>query len=224
MARLRSSLLGLFVIGALLGTACGDDPAPPSGKSNTDDEDDEDTTSKKDAGKPKDAGKATDAGKKDGGAAAATVECGSKTCTGTTLMQFSSKPCCFDEEEELCSVFPVTGGDVCPAPAMVNENCPSVTILGQMPKPCCTADNHCGIDATMLGMGCADLGSPGLAMLPVTLPPPQTCDGELLEPATPAPVDAGKPATTGDAGKTDAGAATTTDAGKADAGRVDAGR
>lgn len=227
MARLRSSLLGIFVIGALLGTACGEDPAPaPSKNNNDDDDDDDDTTSKKDAGK--DAGKATDAGKKDAGAAVATVECGSKTCKGTAAMPPipASMPCCFNEEEEVCSAFPLTGGTVCPAPAVLNEDCPTVTILGSTPKACCTADNHCGIDATSFGMGCADLASPTLAMLPgVTLPPAQTCDGELLEPVTPQPtVDAGKPATGADAGKSDAGTSTATDAGKADAGKADAGK
>jgi hypothetical protein len=226
MARLRSSLLGLFVIGALVAVGCGDDPATtkPSKGSGSDDDDDDDTaTSKKDAGK--DAGKATDAGKKDAGAAVATVECGSKTCKGTAAMPPipASMPCCFDEEEELCSAFPLTGGTVCPAPAVLNEDCPTVTILGSTPKACCTADNHCGIDATSFGMGCADLASPQLASIPgVTLPPAQTCDGVLLEPANPAPIDAGKPATGGDAGKADAGAAT--DAGKVDAGKVDAGK
>jgi hypothetical protein len=228
MARLRSSLLGIFVIGALLGTACGEDPAPAKGgSSNDDDDDDDDNTSKKDAGK--DAGKASDAGKKDGGAAAAaSVECGSKKCTATASALptgAAPTPCCFDEAEEICGVSSPLMPGVCGGPVEDDERCPTVMALGMQAAGCCIeANNHCGINASALGAGCADLASPMLRQFVPGAPPAQTCDGELLEPAAPTTgADAGKPAT-GDAGKSDAGVTTATDAGKADAGKADAGR
>jgi len=226
MALLRSTLLGLCVFGALLGEGCGSDPATKPQGDNTDDDDDDSKANKKDAGK--DAGKA-DAGKSDAAAAAASVKCGDTTCkAGAGIAGLPAPtPCCFDEDEGTCSVKAPQSGE-CTAPAELNENCPDVTVLGNVAKGCCTAETHCGIDATITGMGCLALESPILAMIPgATLPQARTCDGELLEPTTPAPTpDAGKPATGGDAGKADAGASTSSDAGKttADAGKADAGK
>jgi len=222
MALLRSSFLGLCVFGALLVTACGDDPAPqgdgdksPSG-----------SDGKKDAGK--DAGKASDAGKKSdaGTTAAAAVECGDNTCAPSPLagsipmLGGAVTPCCFDEDEGICSVMTAVN-PTCAAPAKLDERCPASTVFGNSVAGCCTADNHCGLDSTMLGMGCRDLADPQVRMFIQGLPNPQTCDGEEIP--LPAAPDAGKPATTGDAGKTDAGSSST-DAGKTDAGKTDAGR
>jgi hypothetical protein len=231
MARLRSSLLGLFVIGALVAVGCGDDPATtkPSKGSGSDDDDDDDSTSKKDAGK-KDAGKATDAGKKDAGAAAVSVECGSKTCTGSAAAAApgipAPAPCCFDEEAEVCGVSSPIMPGVCGGPVEDDDRCPTVMALGMQAAGCCIeASNHCGINASALGAGCADLASPMLRQFVPGAPPAVTCDGDPIDPPA-AAIDAGTP-TTGDAGKTDAGktdAGAATDAGKTDAGKTDAGK
>jgi hypothetical protein len=225
MARLRWSLLGLIVIGAWFSVGCGDDPAPPSGSNS--DSDDDSAADVKDAGKAKDAGK--DAGGKDAGVA--TVECGSKTCKGTAAMPPipATTPCCFSEEDELCSVESLTAPGTCNAPVEADDRCESVNLGGMMAEGCCTENNHCGLNFSMFGGGCLDLASPTAAMIPIMLPAAKTCDGEPIDTGTPI-ADAG-PSPTADAGTSDAGTsdagksdAAISDAGRADAGRADAGR
>lgn len=225
MARLRSSSLGLFVVVALLGLGCGDDPAPAQGN---------DETPSGSTGNKKDAGKATpDAGKKgDGGTPAATaaepVACGTVTCPAPPTSPIPGAPplkaCCFDEESEACSVAsPMTGA--CSEPAVLDPNCPEVTIVGMTILGCCTSNNHCGIDSTKYGLGCSDLADPNVRQLISTAPPPVTCDGEPIElPGGSATPDAGK--ASADAGTSSAGdAGKAVDAGKAaDAGKADASK
>ena len=103
------------------------------------------------------------------------VPCGPKVCMGSGLLTAVFAPCCADQTTGACGTL---ANGVCTPVPVADPRCPQVTILGQMPAPCCTATGMCGVDGSMLGMGCSDLAQVKL-LLP-TAPPPQRCDGMPL--------------------------------------------
>lgn len=68
-------------------------------------------------------------------------------------------------------------GTTCAPPPMPDPRCPMVSVLGMSMASCCAPNGMCGLDASLLGMGCVDYATAsastgGLIMTP----PPVACD------------------------------------------------
>ena len=118
-----------------------------------------------------------------GTAAPASIPCGPTTCTTLALPimlpGFTIAPaCCADMARGVCGS---TVAGVCTPPPPPAPNCPApaLPIPGVMVNACCIeATQVCGVDASMLGMGCVNLA--GFAG-----PRPTTmCDGTVVPVAT----------------------------------------
>jgi hypothetical protein len=122
------------------------------------------------------------------GMTAEPIECGSGTCTDPLggMMIPGGLPitlpmvCCADPDTATCgSMMP--GGE-CMPPAPSDPRCPTVTspLPGITLTSCCTDTGLCGLDASMLGMGCVDfatvMASPFGGFLPV--PGETSCEGD----------------------------------------------
>lgn len=141
--------------------------------------------------------------------APAPVECGSAMCSAPMLPGGMgipggialSMPCCADEAKGTCGSM---SGTTCMPPPAPAPNCPAPPSFGgfTLTACCVEATQICGIDASMAGMGCVDLGGlggaiPGLGGGGMT----QTkCDGTPV-----APPVAGAPAPTAGVGGTTGG-------------------
>ena len=91
-----------------------------------------------------------------------------------------------------------------PPVASPKKSCPKVSLGTLILQPCCTADNHCGGDASALGYGCVALENPTFRSSLTNPPEPMTCDGKPLKGAAGEKADAGSKPT--DAGtRRDAG-------------------
>jgi hypothetical protein len=109
------------------------------------------------------------------------VACGANTCMGagggmTIPGIMLAAPCCVDMTAGTCGTMQA---GVCTPPPAADPDCPTVSVIGMTMASCCAAGNLCGIDASMLGMGCVDFdmvrASPfGAILMP---PPATTCDG-----------------------------------------------
>jgi hypothetical protein len=89
-----------------------------------------------------------------GGAPAGSVPCGTKNCVapeGSTAM-----PCCIAPLDSKCGVIGGFTNTCGAAPPPVPKECPMLPSIGGFLQltGCCTAGGECGIDETMLGMGC----------------------------------------------------------------------
>jgi hypothetical protein len=67
-------------------------------------------------------------------------------------------PCCKDPFASACGV--VSGNTCADVPKAPPKGCPVLPpVMGLTFSACCTMDGQCGVDLTMLGMGCLDLAS-----------------------------------------------------------------
>jgi hypothetical protein len=163
--------------------------------------DDDDSGNKADDGGPaaedggeKDAGGggAPGSGGRSGGTGGMTmtamgVKCGSTTCMSPTAGLMipgvgGGAPCCVDDANGTCGTM-MQG--MCMPPPPVDPSCPTIMIpiLGMMGS-CCADNGMCGLDGSILGMGCVDYemvtSSLGILGGVITLPAPQDCgdDGD----------------------------------------------
>jgi hypothetical protein len=190
---IRGLVASLFTITVTLTSACGSDSE--DGKTNQ---------SSSSADKDKNKGKPSSDGAAMSGAAAgnsaafagtpAPVACGSVMCSseGSGVASFLARPCCVDEAKGICGTSPITGGG-CAEPVESDSRCPELDVMGFLKLPsCCTAENRCGLNASMFGMpGCVDLKNAATqvpAMGLVMFPQPRTCDG-TLDPVETVPAD-----------------------------------
>lgn len=112
--------------------------------------------------------------------AAGPVACGTTMCStpalppGLPIMPLPA--CCANPATSTCGS--VSGG-MCMAPPAAAPNCPAPMFFGMTLRACCATGNVCGIDASMLGMGCINASAiPGQgAGRPVTM-----CDGTVVQP------------------------------------------
>ncbi len=121
-----------------------------------------------------------------GGSPVGPVTCGSTMCEQPGAMGFITA-CCAGEAMDMCGISILNGA--CMMTPESDERCPSIDVGGVFEiASCCTDDNLCGINAALLSMGCIDLesaaeGGMGMGMMGIDfdLPPPQTCDGMLID-------------------------------------------
>jgi hypothetical protein len=89
--------------------------------------------------------------------------------------------CCADVATSSCGFVSMSDGS-CMAAPMPDSRCPS--LFGGLASGCCTKQDLCGIDASLLGGGCRDLDAVK-AMFPAgfqsMVPAPRTCEGMLLQ-------------------------------------------
>jgi hypothetical protein len=121
------------------------------------------------------------------------IMCGTATCMapGFGGMTFGT-PCCVDATAGTCGVQAMDG--TCPPPPVSDPRCPGATLGPITVASCCTADNQCGFDASMLMMGCIDLASVASSQLGAILmpPAPRSCDGTGDDGGAPTDNDAGQ--------------------------------
>jgi hypothetical protein len=158
--------MGVLVLGALLAVGCGGD------------DDDDSKSDEGSSGK----GSTQDAGKPPGSdLPMGAVACGKETCElqeGETATL-----CCFDPFTAKCGMMQGTQG--CVMRVESYPGCPSVMGGGGMFSfpSCCTADNMCGINASLFmpGETCTELGAAAMRAMSmgggsfITIPPPQPC-------------------------------------------------
>lgn len=115
-----------------------------------------------------------------GAGASGDVSCGSTLCTSMQvpgLPPFAA-PCCADAATSACGT--LDGGLCMPTPPTLPPapNCPVPSFSGFVFVPCCiVATNTCGIDASMIGMGCVPL-----SMIPATTSASGArCDGSFID-------------------------------------------
>jgi hypothetical protein len=112
-----------------------------------------------------------------GSTAPAPIACGTKMCAAAAAAipgLPAATPCCADMPTGTCGTL---SGTTCQPPPMADPRCPMISVFGMALTPCCTGTGMCGVDASLLGMGCADL------MTVRTIAPtavPQRCDGMPL--------------------------------------------
>ena len=133
--RLGALCAAMVTIASLAATACGSDSGTGSTKDMTASKNDsKDTVS----GPP------------------GSVPCGMTHCLppeGSDL-----EPCCMAPFESKCGV--KSGNTCAEAPKPPPTGCPTIPpFMGLTFAACCTMDGQCGVDLTMLGMGCLDLSS-----------------------------------------------------------------
>lgn len=122
-----------------------------------------------------------------GGAAgmmAVSIPCGTATCTSMMLPLPIPLPtaCCADATMNQCGT--MMAGGACMLPPPSDPRCPMVTSALPIPlTSCCATNGMCGLDASMLGMGCVDFDTvrtgPFGSFLPV--PAATVCDPSLTE-------------------------------------------
>jgi hypothetical protein len=122
----------------------------------------------------------------------AAIQCGSMMCSAPSSALVPLSPCCLADNG--CGAnFGAAGaamfggaadaGALCldTAPGTPNSSCPSQTAMGFALAGCCTAGGLCGIDLSMIGLGCnAGAGLAALAPPGTAVPeagPPQSCSG-----------------------------------------------
>jgi hypothetical protein len=109
------------------------------------------------------------------------VQCGAVMCESPgAIAAFISMPCCLDETSGTCGVMPF-GGGACAKPPESDPRCPELDVMGIKVASCCTAQDQCGLDTSMLGMmGCTALEEVS-AQIPamgfITFPMPRACSG-----------------------------------------------
>jgi hypothetical protein len=117
------------------------------------------------------------------------VPCGVTMCMGMSIPglppgaggMFGAllpQPCCLDASMNKCGQSSMGGACMPPPPPPVTDSrCPPLMVFG-MSMPGCCIDNMCGVNASLLGMGCLENGKAAMGggMLPIMYPPPQACD------------------------------------------------
>jgi hypothetical protein len=164
--------MSVLVLAAILAVGCGGD-----------DDDDDMKTDESSAGKggggsaaPKDAGTA---GMDDTEVACGKVICKPEEGETATL-------CCFDEFSAKCGMKQGMSGQTCVMRVTPDSRCPSATGMGggfTLPS-CCTADNMCGINASVFtgGSTCTELGEAQMDAMErgagnfIMIPDPQACE------------------------------------------------
>jgi hypothetical protein len=106
------------------------------------------------------------------------VLCGSNVCTSPFTMPLPipvPMPCCYDPFLGECGTS--SNGGVCRAVSPPDPRCPQVASPVLALTSCCAANQMCGLDASMFGMGCVDFAT--LASQPIgsflMLPSPTPC-------------------------------------------------
>lgn len=175
-------MVALMFVGAIA-VGCGDDD--DSGNKNGDGgpvATDGGGTDAGDSGAPGTGGRSGGTG---GTMTAPSVKCGSTSCMSATAGLnipglAAGAPCCADDDKGQCGMMM---GGVCMPPPPVDPSCPSISIpiLGSMGS-CCANNGMCGLDGSILGMGCVDYEmvtkSLGILGGVITLPKAQKCGGE----------------------------------------------
>jgi hypothetical protein len=127
-----------------------------------------------------------------GGMAATSIPCGPMTCTDPLGGMMLPIPiplptvCCVDETMGICGS--MMAGGACMEPPPSDPRCPTVTapLPGLTLTSCCTSTGLCGLDASLLSMGCIDFatiaGGTFGAFLPV--PAETVCDASLMDAGT----------------------------------------
>jgi hypothetical protein len=118
-----------------------------------------------------------------GAAGASGVACGNTSCASDPLLGGLIAACCADASTSTCGTVAPDGA--CSPPAQSDPRCPSVNFMGAfMLASCCTADDQCGIDASMFGLGCMSLGQAGGSFGGAgILPAARACDSTDAGPA-----------------------------------------
>lgn len=114
------------------------------------------------------------------GTGAGAISCGTATCMtpalppGLPIMPLPA--CCANAAMSQCGT--MSGGACMPPPAAA-PNCPAPMLLGMTLRACCATGNVCGVDASMIGMGCINASAipGGAAGRPITM-----CDGTVTQP------------------------------------------
>jgi hypothetical protein len=102
--------------------------------------------------------------------------CGPVTCGGPEIEVSGITPlpsCCADEAEGVCGT--VRNG-ACHPPPEVDWTCPSATVEGMGEMMGCCIEGACGVDATVVGLGCAALDDPDLLVIYPDSPIPRACE------------------------------------------------
>jgi hypothetical protein len=121
-------------------------------------------------------------------AGATALACGSSLCRVAVGGEGLVKACCFDEATNTCGFKSSYSRNQCILASARDRQCPSLAILGVDAPGCCTAYGKCGIDGSVVGMGCLELaaiasagmmnGTRGNAVLG-EIPPPKDCSPDL---------------------------------------------
>jgi hypothetical protein len=109
------------------------------------------------------------------------VKCGTSMCMspggGLIPPGFLAAACCADDAKNQCGTMM---GGMCKPPPPVDTSCPSIMIpaLGSVGS-CCATNGMCGLDGSLLSMGCVDYAmvKSALGVLGgvITLPDAQKC-------------------------------------------------
>jgi hypothetical protein len=67
---------------------------------------------------------------------------------------------------------------MCVPPPTPDPTCPKVSVLNMNLTSCCASNGMCGLDASILGMGCIDLAAAMAATMGlIPIPAPVKCGG-----------------------------------------------
>jgi hypothetical protein len=140
-------------------------------------------------------GGATGTGGMTGAVTVKNIPCGDTKCASTDTsmsggmaagggMFMFAQVCCADAATSTCGTVAMADGS-CQKPAMSDPRCP--TAFGGAVAACCV-NNLCGIDGSLQGRGCVDLGAlaamfgniPAQFRAMFMFPDPRTCDGTPL--------------------------------------------
>jgi len=164
-----------------IAVGCGDD----DDSGNTSDAGDSGSAGE-DAGNDGGGGGAPGTGGRTGGTGGMTmtampVKCGTSMCQspggGLIPPGFLAAACCADEAKNQCGSMM---GGMCKPPPPVDTSCPSIMIpvVGSVGS-CCAGNGMCGLDGSLLSMGCVDyeMVKSALGVLGgvITLPEAQKC-------------------------------------------------
>jgi len=141
------------------------------------------------------------------------IPCGDTKCASTDTSMSGGMPmgggmfmfaqvCCADVATSTCGTVSQADGS-CQKPAMSDPRCP--TAFGGAVAACCV-NNLCGVDGSLQGRGCVDLGAlqamfgniPAQFRAMFMFPDPRTCDGTPLPGAG---EDGGTAGTSGTSGR-----------------------
>jgi hypothetical protein len=119
-----------------------------------------------------------------GGPNAQPITCGSMTCSPRSGGMLPLSPCCLSDNgcgASLGAAIPGgtgDGGSPClnTAAGSPDPSCPSQTIMGMPLTGCCSVIGVCGVDLSLVGLGCNSLSALGPFVM-VDAGAPQPCSG-----------------------------------------------
>lgn len=111
------------------------------------------------------------------------VSCGTATCEVPPEAKGLIKPCCIDEAMSVCGLMSSFTMNECKPPEPEHPVCKGITVAGTTANGCCTAMGKCGIELSIIGMGCLDASMFGgrttmVGGMTLEAPPPLDCTPE----------------------------------------------